>query len=123
MTPLDPIADAEAAAFNVWQKAAWTRSYLERGRRFVGLSDEALGAGWVQAFRALVFSIETSPDKLQATKDFTAELNLRGLPMPVESAPDAVAAAVREIREGGPDDPGVLAVIRAWRLARARPSH
>jgi hypothetical protein len=123
MMPLDAITDAAAAAFNVWQKAAWTRSYLERGRRFVGLSDEALGAEWVQAFRALVFSIETSPNKLQATKDFTAELNLRGLPMPVESVSDAVAAAVSEIRERGPDDPGVLAVIRAWRLARARPSH
>jgi hypothetical protein len=59
----------------------YTRSYLARGRRFEGLAEDKLNEGWASAF----FALCADGDRTRSieTRDFTAELNLRKLKVPV----------------------------------------
>ena len=72
--------DSMVEAFMAHQAMEDTRSYLERGRQFEGLSVEDLNARWAAAFTAVC----AQGDQSQAIDlaDFGAELGLRKLKHP-----------------------------------------
>ncbi len=74
-----------------------TRSYLERGRRFEGLTVDALNNGWAAAFTAVC----ANGDERRETDldDFGAELGLRKLKRPEHLVrPEAMKAAQERVR-------------------------
>jgi hypothetical protein len=74
-----------------------TRSYLERGRRFEGLTVDALNNGWAAAFTAVcAYGDERREIDLD---DFGAELGLRKLERPERLIrPEAMKAAQERVR-------------------------
>jgi hypothetical protein len=90
--------DAILEAFMDHQAMEETRSYLERGRRFEGLTDDALSTGWVAAFTAVC----AHGDECRETDldDFGAELGLRKLARPEHLIhPRAMQAAQKRVRD------------------------
>ncbi len=89
------------------------RDYVQRGRRFGALADQQLNAQWVTAFRRFVQAAITARESgkpldrqdVLDVDDAAAELRLRGLDIPVETA-EPEAAALRDLVEAiGPDAP------------------
>lgn len=86
--------DALLQAFMDHQAMEETRDYLERGRRFGGLTDDDLSTGWAAAFTAVCADgdgrRETDLD------DFGAELGLRKLERPEHLVPPRAMKAAQE---------------------------
>jgi hypothetical protein len=72
--------DAIVQAFLDHQAMEETRSYLERGRRFEGLTVDDLSKGWAAAFTAVCAHGDESQEADLA--DLGAELGLRNLTRP-----------------------------------------
>ena len=69
------------------------RTYLERGRRFAGLTTDALNAAWVDAYHAAFGRRDETRE--QEFVDLGCEFDLRGLEPPTH----LVAAESEEFRE------------------------
>jgi hypothetical protein len=92
---------AVTQAFMDHQAMEETKSYLERGRRFEGLSVEDLNRGWAAAFTAVC----ADGDRRRATDldDFGAELGLRKLEKPDHLVRDAMKIVQQRIRDARPE--------------------
>ena len=86
-----------------------TQRYLECGRKFENLPLDQLKDKWVMAFKAW-----RKTGNSKEMDDAYAELRLRNTELPVERVPDEIAAMQGEIREAGPDDPGVWAAVERF---------
>jgi hypothetical protein len=76
-----------------------TQDYLARGRRFSGLTADALNDAWATAFKD-VFSNENR-SRVRDLDDLGAELRLRELELPEHLvAPEMAGLRERLIREG-----------------------
>ena len=84
--------DAIVQAFLDHQAMEETRSYLERGRPFEGLADDALGKQWAAAFTAVCADGDDS--RHTDLDDLGAELGLRNIERPAHLVhPRAMQAA------------------------------
>lgn len=83
-------------------------NYVGRGRSFAALSREDLDDAWANAFKTWIASRSGGP-KLDAVKDLSAELHLRGLARPLERVKPELLQAIEEIAHDGIDVPGAAA--------------
>jgi hypothetical protein len=79
-----------------------TRSYLDRGRAFADLTNEALNAAWVKACRAV--HGRSSSSREAEFRDLKAELRLRGLKYPLHLVKPETERTVKRLREATPAD-------------------
>jgi hypothetical protein len=96
---------AQAADFLADELATETQSYLERGRRLQGLTEEQLASKWVADFRSWRASRADTDDP----GDF-ADLD----DTPYDQVQNEVNAMVQEIERIGPDQPAVSAKVRQF---------
>lgn len=89
-------ADKLAKAFTADREMEQTRSYLERGRSYKGLTSEELQAAWVAAGEAFIGRDDQS--KVREFKDLDAEYRLRETASPAHLLKHAVDAAVERFR-------------------------
>jgi hypothetical protein len=95
-------AEAIATGFLQSQKLNWAAGYIERGRRFGALADEAVQGEWLAAMKAMG---EDATDKTARDRnnDAEAELSLRKLDPPFAAGQDDVdrflAASKKRIDE------------------------
>lgn len=95
----EPSAKDVAFAAMAQGEIARTQSYLQRGRRFKDLDDEALSHRWVQDMRAWSQSIREKPPTLD---DADAEYKLRRQEAPyhlVTAELEAIVAAAAKVHE------------------------
>lgn len=101
------------------------KAYLEEGRAYASMTDQALNQRWVAALTAVAFGDDV---RLAELCDLGAELRLRGLPPPEQRVlPEAMAALHRRISDSTPEDFEAVAenigrVRKRWESDAARHS-
>jgi hypothetical protein len=86
-----------------------TRSYLSRGRRFVGMETDEIRQRWIAATRKFQVSYgEVDPREMD---DLTSELDLRKVEPPWEAVRDEAERVAQRIKRD--DDPKTHARVRA----------
>jgi hypothetical protein len=86
-----------------------TRSYLSRGRRFVGMKTDEIKQRWIAATRKFQVSYgEVDPREMD---DLTSELDLRKVEPPWEAVRDETERVAQRIKRD--DDPETQARVRA----------
>src|SRR3974390_27970 len=105
MNDSDDEAQAHADAMVDAAMQSWRQdqiaSYLNRGRPYAGLSDDALRAAWCGAVRKVAATVRSPsrPPHLQAVDDLTdldCELRLRGIKEPVDEVRAEFAAIAQQ---------------------------
>jgi hypothetical protein len=102
------MADKEWDAWMASVDVDCAADYLRRGRRYASLPAEDLPKSWQKAFRAWV-QIPNSELMRREKDDLGAELELRGIPLPLAEVADAAevlrnkaAEAIRQL-ESNPE--------------------
>lgn len=72
-------------------------AYEAQGRRFAHLTDQALEAEWAGAFIAMCLHGDAL--RIQDIDDLTAEIGLRGLPVPAQLVQHVMPAVVERARQ------------------------
>jgi hypothetical protein len=103
----DAISETDVIAFLAADRMEKTRAYVERGRLFSRLDQEALEARWIQTFEAT--AADPSTENRALNNDLSSEFELRSLEPPYGKVKDAIdlfaakaAAAMAEIQQSDP---------------------
>jgi hypothetical protein len=75
-------------------------AYVAQGRRFQALSNEAVESGWADAFVAMCLHGEEA--RVQELDDLSAELGLRGRPVPAHRVQHVMPDIEARARDAGP---------------------
>jgi hypothetical protein len=112
----EEIDRARAADFLASELARETQSYLERGRRLQGLTEDQLASKWVANFRSWRASRSDTDDPGNSAEmeDTAAELRLRKLERPYDQVQGEVKAMIQEIERIGLDQPAVSPKVRQF---------
>ena len=72
-------------------------AYIAQGRRFANLAAEALDAAWAEAFVAMC--LHGDPSRIDDIDDLTAEIGLRGRPVPAHLVRHAMSDIQQRARQ------------------------
>ena len=91
----DEAGEADILAYLRHQDLERRQAYVAQGRRFARLAPHALEAAWAEAFVAMC--LHGDPSRVRDIDDLTAEIGLRGRPVPAHlvrhAMPDIQARA------------------------------
>jgi len=104
------------------ESAELTSDYAKRGRRFKGLTHEALTDQWIASFRAVAINY-TDAEARRLVSDVMAEYALRGFKPPyhlvkseLDNYRNAAVSLIKHIQESDPDRFAEIARVFAGRV-------